>query len=196
MDTTNEVNEAVRKYNSLGKKLTYADYASWDDDNRYELIDGVVHAMSAPSLLHQNISMELSRQLANYLVGKPCRVLAAPSDVCLFGKGDEDDTVVQPDVLVICDERKLENGKYCNGAPDLVIEILSSSTASLDRIKKLNIYLQSGVREYWIIDPIDNSVVVNVLENSKYVISNYKGTDTVPVFVLDGCNISLADVFQ
>jgi len=191
-----EVNEAVRKYNALGKKLTYADYASWDDDNRYELIDGVVHAMSAPNAAHQRVLVELTRQIANYLVGKPCEVFAAPFDICLMGKGDEDDTVVQPDILVICDERKLENGKYCNGAPDLAIEILSPSTASLDRIKKLNKYLQAGVREYWIVDPVDKNVVVNILKNGKYVISKYVETETLPVNILDNCNISLPDVFS
>ena len=190
-----EVNEAVRKYNALGKKLTYADYASWDDGNRYELIDGVVHAMSAPNATHQRVLLNLARKIADYLDDKPCEVFLAPFDVCLMGKGDEDDTVVQPDVLVICDERKLENGKYCNGAPDLAIEILSPSTASLDRIKKLNKYLQAGVREYWIVDPVDKSIVVNILENSKYVVTEYNGADTAPVFVLDDCNISLPDVF-
>jgi len=191
-----EVNEAVRKYNAQGKMLTYADYASWDDENRYELIDGVVHAMSAPTANHQRVLIELTRQLANYLLDKPCEVFAAPFDVCLMGKGDDDNTVVQPDVLVICDDEKTENNKYCNGAPDLAIEILSPSTSSLDRIKKLNKYLQAGVREYWIVDPEEKNVVVNILNGGKYVVYAYEKTDTISLHVLDGFNISLSDVFR
>jgi len=191
-----EVNEAVRKYNSLGKRLTYADYASWDDDNRYELIDGVVHAMSAPTANHQRVLLSLARKLGNYLDDKPCEVFVAPFDVCIMGKGDDDDTVVQPDVLVICDEVKLENGKYCNGAPDLAIEILSPSTASLDRIKKLNKYLQAGVREYWIVDPEERNIVVNILDNEEYIVSTYEETETIPVHVLEGFDIALTDIFK
>jgi len=191
-----EVNEAVRKYNSLGRKLTYADYASWEDDNRYELIDGVVHMMSAPSAAHQRTLQEIFRKLANYLDDKPCEVFVAPFDVCLFGMGDEDYTDVQPDILVICDRNKLENGKYCNGAPDLAIEVLSPSTSRIDRIIKLDKYLQAGVREYWLVDPVDKCVAVHILENGKYVISAYDDTKTVPVHVLEGCEIDLSDIFN
>ena len=191
-----EVNEALRKYNSLGRKLTYADYASWDDENRYELIDGVAYFISAPTVAHQSILMELSRQLANYLIGKPCKVFAAPFDICLFGKGDDDDTVVQPDVIVICDRSKIENGRYCNGAPDLVIEILSPSSSKRDRFIKLNKYLQAGVREYWIVDPDHKGVTVHILENDKYMIYAYEDNDVLPVNVLDDCDILLADVFS
>jgi len=191
-----EVNEAVRKYNAQGKKLTYADYASWDDDNRYELIDGVVHMMSAPTADHQRILIRLVRKLADFLDDKPCEVFAAPFDVCLFGKGDEDNTVVQPDVLVICDDKKTANNKYCNGAPDLAIEILSPSTSRLDRIKKLNKYLQAGVREYWIVDPDDKNIIVNILDDEKYVIYAYDDNDIISLHVLDGCKISLSDIFK
>jgi len=190
-----EVHEALRKYNEEGKRFTYTDYAGWDDDNRYELIDGVVHLMSAPSATHQSILVELSRQIANYLIGKSCKVFVAPFDVCINGKGDLDDTVVQPDILVICDNEKIED-KYCNGAPDLTIEILSPSTSRHDRIVKLNKYLQAGVREYWIIDPVDKSVTVHLLENNKYIIHAYDETDTVAIHVLDDCNVALQDIFK
>ena len=199
MDDTEimEVNEAVRKYNSLGRKLTYADYASWEDDGkRYELIDGVVHLMGAPSARHQMILVQFIRQFGDFLDGKSCELLAAPFDVCLFGKGDDDETVVQPDVLIICDEIKLENGKYCNGAPDLVIEVLSRSTSRLDRIVKQNKYLQAGVREYWIVDPFENNVNVHILENGKYLIEIYNSSDNIDVRVLTGCKIDLSKIFR
>jgi len=188
-----EVKEAVKKYDQ-NKRYTYADYAGWDDDERYELIDGEVYAMSAPSTAHQSICMELSRQFANFLVGKQCKVFASPFDICLNGKGDEDDTVVQPDIIIICDESKLDK-KRLNGAPDLAIEILSPSTASRDRIVKLNRYLKAGVREYWIVDPEIEGITVNTLENGKYVVSAFESSETIPVSILEGCNISLPDVF-
>jgi len=190
-----KVGEAVRKY-ERDERYTYADYASWSDDNRYELIDGVAYMMSAPSAVHQDILGSLYRQFADYLDDKPCRVFLAPFDVCLHGKGDDDDTVVQPDILVVCDETKLENGKYCNGAPDLIIEILSPSTARHDRIIKLSRYLKAGVREYWIVDPEVKGVNVFILENAKYIANAYEDTETIPVSVLDGCKIELPRVFE
>ena len=188
-----EVNETAKKYDQL-KQYTYEDYAGWNDDVRYELIDGKAYMMSAPSVTHQSISMELSRQIASFLVGKQCSVFAAPFDVCLFGKGDEDDTVVQPDIVVICDREKLDS-KRCNGAPDMIIEITSPSTSRHDRITKLNKYMQAGVREYWVVDTDDKGVAVHILENGKYVISAYEGTETISVNILDECTIILPDVF-
>ena len=190
-----EVHEALRKYNEQGIRFTYSDYASWNDDNRYELIDGVVHLMSAPTATHQGILVELSRQIANYLVGKSCRVFVAPFDVCINGKGDLDDTVVQPDILVICDTSKL-NDKYCNGAPDLIIEILSPSSTRHDRIVKLNKYLQAEVREYWIVDPADRSITVHLLENGKYIIYAYDESDIIAISILDDCSIAVQDLFR
>jgi len=191
-----EVNEVVKKYKPIGKKLTYADYADWENDgNRYELIDGVAYMMSAPSATHQRILIKFCRLFGDFLDDKPCEVFVAPFDVCLFGKGDDDENAVQPDVLVICDDKKLENDKYCNGAPDLVIEILSPSTSQFDRIVKMDKYMQAGVREYWITDPDDKSITVHLLENGKYVIRKYSESDIISVNILEGCKIKLNDIF-
>ena len=188
-----EVEETAKKY-AQHMHYTYADYASWDDENRYELIDGEVFMMSAPSVTHQRIVREIMLQLAAFLSGKPCEVLAAPLDVCLNAKGDDDDTVVQPDIIVVCEQSKLDK-KRCNGAPDLVIEVVSPSTSRHDRIRKLNKYLQAGVREFWIADPDDKSVTTHILEDGKYVVNAYEDAETVPVSVLEGCAISLPEVF-
>jgi len=188
-----EVKETARKFHR-NERYTYADYASWDDENRYELIDGAVHMLSAPSTAHQRILGELFRQLANFLVGKQCRVFVAPFDICLNALGDDDDTVVQPDIVVVCDRSKLDKKRY-NGAPDMIIEITSPSTSRHDRITKLNKYLQAGVREYWIIDQDDKGVTVHLLENDKYAISAYEDDETITVNILDGCQIVLPDVF-
>ena len=194
-DDDSEVHEAVRKYDE-DKLYTYTDYKSWDDDNRYELIDGVVYKFSAPSAAHQLILGELYRQLANFLKGKSCMVFVAPFDVCLTGLGDDDTTVVQPDVLVICDESKLADGKRCNGAPDMTIEILSPSTSRRDLFIKLEKYKAAGVREYWIVSPDAKAVNVHILVNGQYVITSYGSTDTIPVSVIEGCGIDLAEVFD
>jgi len=190
----NEVGEALRKYDK-DKMFTYADYESWDDGNRYELIDGIAYMMSAPSTAHQSILMDLSRQFASFLKGKPCRVFAAPYDVCLNGFGDEDDTVVQPDILIVCDEAKIDK-KRCNGSPDMVIEILSPSTSKRDLFIKLEKYRNAGVCEYWIVDPDAETVNVHLIENERYIVHSYKSDDMIAVTVLEGCIISLPDVFE
>ena len=179
------------------KYYSYSDYLSWDDGQRYELIDGLPYLMSpGPTWFHQGVCMELSRQLSIFLKGKPYKVYAAPFDVRL-NADTLDDTVVQPDIIVICDRSKLDSkGGGYKGAPDLVIEILSPSTARMDRITKYKKYLQAGVREYWIVD-IDNKIVdVHILENSKYVKTAHAETETIPVHVLEGCMINLEEVFE
>ena len=177
------------------KRYTYTDYASWNDENRCELIDGVAYMLSpAPGLVHQEILGVMHARLFNFLQGKPCKVFVSPFDVRLNAAGDNDDTVVQPDLVVICDKSKLDD-KGCNGAPDMIIEILSPSTASRDRVLKFNKYLQAAVREYWIVDPESNSISVFILENGKYIASVYMEKDNIPVHVLEGCVINLTEVF-
>lgn len=177
------------------KHYTHSDYLTWDDDSRYELIDGVPYMMSpAPSRVHQSVSSNLHLQLASFLKGKPCRVYHAPFDVRL-NADTYDDTVVQPDLLVVCDRSKLDD-KGCVGAPDIVVEILSPSTARHDRLVKFQIYQKAGVREYWLIDPDTKTLQVCILEDGKYITTMYGDTDTVHVHVLEGCAISLSDVFE
>jgi len=176
------------------QRYTYADYCTWDDSKRWELIEGVPYAMSpSPSPMHQTISVQLLRKIGNFLEGKPCKVFHAPFDVRL-NADDEDDTVVQPDLLVVCDRSKIDN-TGCKGAPDLVVEILSPSTARKDRVLKFQQYQQAGVREYWIVDPETKSVQVCILQGGLYVTYMYADTDTAPVRVLEGCEIDLQDVF-
>ena len=177
------------------KYYTYADYLTWDDDVRCELIDGMPYMMPpAPTTRHQSISGNLHGILYNILKGKPCKVFAAPFDVRL-NHNSYDDTVVQPDLVVICDRNKIDD-KGCVGAPDMVIEILSPATASHDRIIKLRRYQKAGVREYWIVDPETKTVQVFIHKNGEYVVAVYEETETVPVFVLEGLTIDLKDVFD
>ena len=174
---------------------TYADYCTWDDGKRWELIEGVPYAMApGPSQVHQSISGDLFVQLHNFLKGKPCKLFSAPFDVRL-NADTGDDTVVQPDILVVCDQSKLD-GKSCIGAPDFIVEITSPSSLRLDRLIKLLQYQRSGVREYWIVEPESKSVSVHLLENGKYTITAYGDDEIAPVHVLEGCTINLREVFD
>ena len=177
-------------------RYTFADYLTWGDDERWEIIEGVPYLMSAPSWIHQEKLMELARQIANFLRGNPCKVFAAPFDVRLFPKEDNsDDTVVQPDIVVICD-RSIIGGTGCAGVPDMAIEVLSPSSDRHDRLRKFQLYQKAGVREYWIVDPTTKTLSVHILKEGEYVINVYGDTDTAPVHVLEGLHINLADVFE
>jgi len=150
---------------------TYADYLQWPADVRYELIDGVAYAMTpAPTRLHQEVVLELARQIADALEGSSCRPYIAPFDVRLPRENEADDaidTVVQPDISVICDKAKLDE-RGCRGAPDWIIEVLSPATASHDQIRKRDLYERVGVREFWLVHPIDRIVTIYLLENGAY----------------------------
>ena len=182
------------------RRYTFADALEWDEGEQAEIIDGEVLLFSTPSSRHQDISVELTRQFANYLEGKQCKVYHAPFGVRLFeqdGDTPEDvDTVVQPDLSVVCDRGKID--KYgCKGAPDMVLEILSPSTQRHDRLVKLNLYQRAGVREYWIVNPEDQTVQVMLLDKSGVLQLHevYGREDVAKVNVLEGCFIELSKVF-
>lgn len=188
-------------------RFSYADYLTWPDDERWELIDGVaypwngIHAMSpGPGKLHQAVSFEIARQIGNHLKGKKCRAFTAPFDVRFTdGSGKSDnyvETVVQPDLLVVCDKNKLD-ASGCIGAPDLIIEILSPTTSSKDLNLKYNLYERHGVKEYWLIHPAEQTLLVYRLEESGRYGSpdRYAVDDTVSVPLLGDLVIDLGEVF-
>ncbi len=182
------------------EKYTYGDYLTWPDEERWELIDGVPYNMTpAPSRAHQDISRELMLQLAVYLKDKNCQVYAAPFDVRL-PKGDEEDerieTVVQPDLVVVCDENKLDE-RGCKGAPDLVIEILSPYTAGKDMKIKRDLYERVGVLEYWLADPTNKTLQVYKIGNDgKYGPPQvYTTEEEVKVEIFPDLGIDLTRVF-
>ena len=190
-ENDSKVEEALVDYNRL---YTYSDYLQWDDDKRHELIDGVPYLMSAPSRRHQKLLGKLFIQFDTLLKGKTCEVYFAPFDVRL-NADTLDNTVVQPDLLIVCDKAKLDDAG-CKGAPDMVVEILSPSTSRHDRILKFKTYLKSGIGEYWIIDPETSTLAVHILKDGDYIIHPYAAEDTVPVHILEGCTINLSEVFE
>lgn len=151
--------------------LTYADYCAWPEDERWELIDGVPYAMSpAPTRIHQDMVVELVAQIHGAVKGTSCRVYVAPFDVRLPDHDEADDaveTVVQPDIAVICDPSKLDE-KGCRGAPDWIVEVLSPSTAATDQIQKRDLYERHGVLEYWLVHPTDRLLFVYRLGTDGY----------------------------
>lgn len=178
---------------------TYADYLKWDSPERYELIDGEAVLLAAPSTSHQLVSAELMRQLANFLEGKHCKAIAAPFDVRLFEKEDDSpedvDTIVQPDITVICDGSKLDE-RGCKGAPELVMEIISPGSQRHDRLVKFNLYQRAGVGEFWLVDPVSSSIQV-FLRKDGYLLPHevYTSNDIAKVNTLDGCFIEVRKVF-
>jgi len=139
------------------KRYTFADFSRWDDDQRWELIDGHPYAMSSPLSIHQILSTELLFALRSHFSGHPCRVLHAPMDVKL-----SEHDVVQPDLLVVCEPGQILR-THIEGPPRLVIEILSESTQRHDRLRKLNLYGRAGVPEYWLVTP--HPPMLEVLQN-------------------------------
>jgi len=184
----------------LEERYSYADYLTWSDDERWELIDGTPYNMSpAPKRMHQETELYLARKIGDFLEGKPCKVYIAPFDVVLSEKDTNNeliDTVVQPDISVICDTSKL-NDAGCKGAPDFIIEILSQSTALKDATTKKDLYEKSGVKEYWLVDTGTKSIRVYLLKNGKYGFATcYERDMEIKVNSLKGLTIKLEDAFE
>ena len=183
---------------------TYADYLSWMDEQRRELINGVAYKlMSAPSRFHAKISSKLLF-IFSWFVEKrrgKCEIYHAPFDVRLPKNGEtaneKIDTVVQPDICVICDKSKLDDAG-CIGAPDLIVEVQSPSTAKRDLREKFDLYELSGVKEYWIVYPNEKGITVYILqENGKYNDgTTYEFSGKVPVGIFEGLEVDLKELFD
>ncbi len=185
------------------KRYSYADYQTWLDDRRRELLNGFAHLMSAPNELHARITFNWGF-LASLFVRKhkgKCRIYHAPFDVRLPVNGEKDDNkiynVVQPDICVICDLSKLDE-KGCLGAPDLIVEVQSPSTMKYDWNDKFNLYETAGVKEYWLVSPKSREVTVFLLQpDGKYNQGAvYESQGKVPVQTLKGLEIDLNELFE
>ena len=196
----NTVKEALAAYcidDSDGSEkkpgeYTLEDYYALPDEQRVELIDGAFYDMASPSSIHQLISGKIFKCFDDYIEQNrgDCIALYAPLDVQL---DCDDKTMVQPDVMIVCDREKLkEHAVY--GAPDLVIEVLSKSTRKKDCCKKLEKYVEAGVREYWMVDPDKKKVVVYTMDEEEWV-TIYGFDDIVPVGIFNGkCKVDFAQI--
>lgn len=189
------VRESARPYNVKKQgEYTLEDYYQYPDDIRMELIDGVIYDMTAPTSVHQIIAGFIYSKLLQYVLnnGGECLPMIAPVDVQL---DCDDRTMVEPDVLIVCDRDKIIN-RCVYGAPDFIIEILSKSTKKKDSVIKLNKYLNAGVREYWMIDPDKKKVIVYDFAHDEYPII-YGFDAKVPVGIWNGdLEIDFAEVYD
>lgn len=182
------------------KKYSYADYLTWNEGERIELIDGEIFNMSpAPSRRHQQVLRELATAFSVFLRGKECEVFFAPFDVRLLADNKRDDeinNVVQPDLSIVCNKEILDD-KGCKGAPDMIIEILSPSSVKLERWEKYQLYEKTDVNEYWLVDPVNNSVEVYLLIDNQYKFQGvYTKEDTVSVHLFPDFKLDLNQVFE
>jgi prevent-host-death family protein len=195
------VHEEAKDYKTT-KKISYEEYMELVDssDQRYELIDGEIYLLASPSIKHQIVVNEIAWHFNNYFRGKSCWSLTAPLDVRLFGfatKFEEDPNVVQPDIVVICDIDKVnELGKY-EGIPTLVVEVLSPSNKGKDMAIKLNLYMKSGVSEYWVVNPENKSILQYSFSPERNIesLKSLKVEDTIESSVFPELKIPLADIF-
>jgi Uma2 family endonuclease len=187
----------------LNKTYSYADYLTWQFDEMVELIKGKISLMCpAPNVRHQDISMNLSSLLHSYFRHKKCKVYAAPFDVRLYNRkksilvNQEIHTVVQPDLCVICQPELLDK-QGCNGAPDWIIEILSKGNSKKELQIKYELYQESGVMEYWLVYPYEQTVHQFVLENGHYQLKKmYTGDDIASPFLFPDLKIELNELFE
>lgn len=194
------VREKALDYQYGGKKVSYEEFMEINEKTtlRMEFINGEIHLLASPSISHQEILGRLHLLFYDYFKGKKCRVFFAPFDVHFKKKDIKEPDVMQPDILVACDVENnvTEKGRYM-GTPTLVLEILSDSTRSKDMIDKLNTYRLSGVKEYWIIDPRQENIMV--YDFSEYEIDRYKtyerGCDALS-FVFDGLAVDVEGLFN
>lgn len=190
--------ERARDYGSTPHKASYEEFLelSENSEERYEYIDGEIYLLASPKTFHQTILSELHFIFYNWFQGKTCRPMLAPYDITLK-RNQENINVVQPDLMVICDlEEHLDDRDYYMGVPSLVVEILSESTRSKDLIKKLDLYMSTGIKEYWIINPINKEVGIYLFEEENITKNaTFKNQETAVSFHFPELEVALPMIF-
>ena len=186
----------------LTKRYSYADYLTWHFQERVELIRGWIQKMSpAPGTNHQAVSITIQGEMYNFFKKNSCQFFDAPFDVRLLDKkkSKEDQevyTVVQPDLCVICDAKKIDD-RGCIGAPDLIVEIVSPGNSKREMKTKYELYEENGVREYWIANPLEKNIMLYILKAKKYQLSKiYFDDDTIESVLFKGLRIELKEIFN
>lgn len=189
----------MRHASKTTEKYCYQVYLQLPNDYSYEILEGNVYAMTpAPAVRHQLVLRNILVMLVNSMKNTECEVISAPCDLLLPEK-DEDiehtSTVVQPDIFVVCDRSKLKD-KYCLGAPDLIVEVVSPSRPSIDYVKKLHIYEKHSVREYWIVNYTQKEVMIYKLDNNEYNAPKICLSGTINSGIFRNLKLSLEDIFR
>ncbi|MFS0820297.1 type II toxin-antitoxin system prevent-host-death family antitoxin [Bacillus sp. 1P02SD] len=193
------VHEKAPEYSFDGKKSTYEEFLTLqqESDDRYEYIDGEIYLLASPRTAHQMAITELFGNFYIFFQGTNCTPMVAPYDIELR-RTPENINIVQPDLMVICDlEENLNENDYYKGVPSLVVEVLSKSTRSKDLIKKLDLYMSTGVSEYWIVNPDNKEVTVYLFEDHN--ISNsatYKNKEAAQSFIFKGLSAEISRIFR
>lgn len=191
-----KIEEPISEYG----RFSYADYLTWQMEEMVELIKGrIFKQAAAPRVNNQRLSLKISSELYNILKGKKCEVFAAPFDVRLpvkSKKNEDIDTVVQPDICVVCDPEKIDE-LGCVGAPDLIVEILSPGNNRKELHNKYEVYEESGVKEYWVIHPNECTLLIYNLINGKYQASKlFTHGDVVKSDAVEGFQLDLTEIFE
>lgn len=182
----------------LTKQYTYADYLKWEFSDRVELIKGFIKKMSpAPKRIHQDYSRNLTFAILEKIKNKPCKLYTAPFDVRLpIPSKKKNSTVVQPDICIVCDKSKLDEAG-CNGAPDLIVEILSPGNSKHDVDTKFSLYEEAGVKEYWLVEPVEKMVLVYSLQDGKYIgLKPFTDGEIINSPLFTEISIAVSDIFE
>lgn len=193
--------EQAEAYTQFPRKVSFEEFLklteNCDEHEQYEYIDGIMYLLESPKANHQQALGELFGTFYNWFKGMKCRPMLCPFDIKL-SRFENDKNVVQPDLMVICDlEEKLNERNFYDGVPALVVEILSDSSRGKDSVKKLDLYMSTGVQEYWIVNPINKEVTVFLFENRDVAVSaTYKNDEEVSSFIFDGLSVPLKSIFE
>lgn len=197
-ETTLVLSEQAAAYAAYPREATFEEFLELTNssEERYEYIDGVIYWMSSPKTIHQKALGELHYHFANWFRDKSCRPMLAPYDITLKRSADKPN-MVQPDLMVICDlDEHLNDKGYYMGVPALVVEILSESTRGKDSVKKLDLYLSTGVSEYWIINPFNREITIYKFENEDVADSrNFHDGDNAASFMFEGLIVPVHSIF-
>lgn len=194
-----EVREDAPVYMGRGVPMSYQQFQELarSSEKNYEYIDGEVFLLTSPLYPHQRAVREIFGEFIAWFRDKNCEPLVSPFDITLYRKGyNEKVSVVQPDILVICDSEKIDDtGKY-RGTPALLVEVLSISTRSIDLLKKLDLYMESGVQEYWIVDPSSQQVIIYCFQDYQIItFTTLKHKDAAESIIFPGLKVRLEQIF-
>lgn len=199
LDGVSLIREEAAAFDYKPKKISYQEFLKLTENNeeRYEYVDGELYGIASPKSIHQKVLGELYILFYNWFKGKKCQPMLSPYDITLK-RNPDNINVVEPDLVVICDhDEKLNDKGFYMGVPVLVIEILSEFTRRRDVIKKLDLYMSTGIKEYWIVNPLNKDITIYFFEDNNIAKNEtYKKNESASSYFFIGLNINLKDIFK